>query len=379
MSLHQAVRPRAVDDVVVAVDEIRHRLEPAGSLRAPAARARLIKELCGSPVLRREPIVEALIDDLRDFNNRPLLARTKRHVNEQRDDRVISAFDVSYFPSLSFDGLIYRELPPDDHLAARYPSPATSVVIESMSEGFQPRPVVALFPENHIDGSQRPGDRILYFADKFVERHMRLTPRLIAATAAPLTFARVRAASWEECERAISWWMHLHEYHHRVGDLPLPDYLGLKNLKPLAGLEETRVDVHSMLACLDDSALPREDALFVYEFILAERLLRYAVEGDPRPNYDGVASQLLFNYLREAGGIHLRGDEIHLDRSLPDALAAFLAEIATIEARIRSEPPEAVQRALVEFTNRYTHYDATIGDYRHLPYFAKVKEEVRAA
>jgi hypothetical protein len=375
VSVQQMSHTRIVNDVVAEVDRIRRRLPPE-PLSAPAARARLVKALCNSRVLRKEPIVEALIADLRGFGHQPSMSRTKRHINEQRDHHIIAAFDVPYFRSLSFDGLTYRDVAINDHLASRYPSPATPVAIESMSEGFKPRPVVALFPENHIDGSQLPEDRIFYFVDKFVERHMQLTPRLIDAAMSQDSFPRVRAASWEQAERAVAWWMHLHEYHHRVGDMPLPKYLKLKSLKPLAGLEETRVDIYGMLACLDDSGLPREEALFVYEFILAERLLRYAVEGYPRPNYDGVASQLLFNYLREAGGIRVRGDVIHLDRSLPDALASFLEDIARIEARIDVASPEVVQRELVEFTNRYTVFDETIDDYRHLPYFAQLKERV---
>jgi hypothetical protein len=158
--------------------------------------------------------------------------------------------------------------------------------------------------------------------------------------------------------------------------MPIPEYLSCKSSKPLAALEEMRVDVLSMLACLNDEQLPREEALFAYEFILAERLLRYAVEGYPRPNYDGVASQILFNYLREAGAIRLRDGLIHLTPSLPDALAAFADDVAAIEARVHSQPPETVRRDLLAFANHYANVDRTTNDYDHLPYFAMIKSRI---
>ncbi|MFI7056951.1 DUF6421 family protein [Streptosporangium canum] len=373
-------REGAVDDVLGSVideiNEIRRTLGPREAFRDPAFLGDLAGRLMDAPVLRGQPVVRAFAEDALTFGDDPRLTRTKLHINQASDNHVFSLFDASYFPSLSLDYLAYRPLPADERLTRRYASNTVPVTIERMSAGFESRVVVALFPENHLDGTQADDDLIFYFIDKFVERHVRLTRRLMTAVTAGDDFPLVRVAGAAQVERASSWWVRLHEYHHRQGDMPIPEFLPLKRLKPLAGLEELRADVSSMLACLHDDALPAEDALLAYEYILAERLLRYAVEGIPRPNYDAVASQLLFNYLIEARGVHLRDGVIHLDPDLPAVLAAFLAEIQSIEKRIHTESAERVQGRLLDFTNRYTDFDETTGDYRHIPYFAEVKQRL---
>lgn len=363
-------------EVIDEINRIRGTLGPRETFRKPDFLHRLADRLMGSPVLRSQPAVRAFAEDARTFDDDPRLSRTKLHINGEVDNHVFSLFDASYFPALSLDYLTYRKLPADEHLTRRYASNTMPVTIERMTAGFESRVVVALFPENHLDGSQNPDDLIFYFIDKFVERHLRLTRRLVSAVMAEGSFPLVLAAGPAEVERASSWWVRLHEYHHRQGDMPIPDFLPIKRLKPLAGLEELRVDVSSMLACLRDDALPARDALLAYEYILSERLLRYSVEGIPRPNYDAVASQVLFNYLIEADGIRLRDGVIHLDPGLPGVLAAFLAEIETIERRIHSESAERVQRRLLDFANRYADFDETTKDYRHIAYFAEIKQRL---
>jgi hypothetical protein len=131
-----------------------------------------------------------------------------------------------------------------------------------------------------------------------------------------------------------------------------------------------------MLACLHDPGLPAREAELTFEYILAERLLRYAVEGIPRPNYDAIASQLFFNYLRQAGAVVLRGDRIEFNDGLPEALARFLADVEAIEAHIETEPAQRVKARLLEFTNRYTDFDEERRDYAHISFFAEVKQRL---
>lgn len=374
-----------MNDVIDAVNLLRESLRPdtprdgtekRDLRRDEAFLRRLSHELTASPALRDVPAVQAFAADARTFADDPRLLRTKTHINTRADNHIFSLFDASYFPTLSLDFLSYRTLPSDPHLDASYPSPTMPVAIEHMSRGFEARPVVALFPENHIDGRQESGDLIFYFVDKFVERHLRLTRLLVRNVMAEGSFPLVEAASLEDVEQASSWWVRLHEFHHRQGDMPIPDFLPVKKSKPLAGLEELRVDVSAMLACLHDTALPGRGARLTYEYILSERLLRYAVEGIPRPNYDAVASQLLFNYLLRADGIRLRGGLIHLRPGLSAALAQFLEEIQRIERHIHTEPAEQVREQLRAFTNQYTDYDEKARDYQHIPFFAEAKQKL---
>lgn len=365
-----------VEDVFRTVNSIREDLPERGRLREETTLKEIVRRLESSRAARARPAVRALLEDLRSFEPGARMTAVKEHINSKRDNHLFSLFDASYFPRLSLDYLTYGTLPTDPHLAERYASPTMPVTITARTEGFGSRIVVALFPENHLDGIQRSEDLIFYFVDKFVTRHNRITRTMIDAIVEPDCFGSVRGVPDDVVAQASSWWVRLHEYHHRQGDMPIPAYLSAKKSKPLAGLEELRVDVSGMLACLHDEGLPREQAMRAYEFILAERLLRYAVEGIPRPNYDAVASQLLFNYLIGHGGIRLRDGRIGLNPALPEVLAQFLGEIQRIEQRIHTEPVEAVQKRLLEFTNAYTDYDAESRDYRHVPFFAEVKERL---
>jgi Family of unknown function (DUF6421) len=363
-------------EVILEINSIRKTLPPRTEYRNGEFLRSLSSRLTSSRLLRSQPAVQAFAADCLTFEDHPRLVETKGHINYLADNHIFSLFDARYFPALSLDYLSYRTLPVDRHLASRYASNTMAVNIEQKTAGFASRVTVALFPENHIDGLQQGDDLIFYFIDKFVERHVRLTRLLINEAMAKDAFPRVRVAGTAEVERASCWWVRLHEYHHRQGDMPIPAFLDVKRMKPLAGLEELRVDVSGMLACLHDAALPRQDALLAYEYMLAERLLRYAVEGIPRPNYDAVASQLLFNYLIQAGGIYLSNNRIHLGPDLPAVLASFLEEIHIIEACIQSESRESVKGRLLEFTNQYTDYDAEARDYLHIPYFAELKHRL---
>ncbi|WP_328899948.1 DUF6421 family protein [Streptomyces sp. NBC_00441] len=363
----------STQEIVSEINAIRASLPPRGDWRTKDSREWIAAELEGSPILASQPAVQALVADLRDFTPGSRMERTKRLLNEGQEGLILSLFDASYFPKLSLDVAKYRVLATDGVLCEKYSSPTAPVALAEHSKGFESRVVVALFPENHLDGIQTPTDRIFYFIDKFVERHQRVTQKMIKEVMEEGAFPRLGNAASVDIERASSWWVHLHEYHHRQGYMPIPDYLEAKSSKPLAGLEELRTDVSSMLVCLNDGDLPVDDAALAYEYILAERLLRYSVEGIPRPNYDAVASQLLFTYLIQFGGIALKDGKISLGTSLPGILSNFLGEIESIESVIARDSVDHVKDLLLDFTNRYTEFDSNLGDYKHIPYFAEVK------
>ena len=365
-----------LDDIITETNELRRGLGPREVFTQIGFLQTLAKSLQRTRYLRTQPIVQRFIEDLESCDEQILLTRTKAHINHKQDHSIFSLFDASYFPALSLDYLAYRPLEIHTRLATKYQSNTTPITLERMSQGFHSRVVVALFPENHIDHLQEQDDLIFYFIDKFIERHKKITRKLLANVVSDTAFPLLRNASDAQLEKAAVYWVWLHEYHHRQGDMPIPRYLPYKSLKPLAGLEELRVDVSGLLVCLHDGDLPAREAELAYEFILAERLLRYAVEGIPKPNYDAVASQLLFNYLRELGGISTSDNVLHLAPALPGLLAQFLSEIHTREAYIRSEPPVAVQKRLLDFTNAYTDYDETIGDYRHIDFFMEIKNRL---
>ncbi|MEV7040413.1 DUF6421 family protein [Amycolatopsis sp. NPDC051061] len=358
------------------VARLRRGVVPDAVRADPGEQARLAALIESSPALRALPTAQALTADLRGFADDPRMTRTKAHINAAVDRQLFSVFRVPYFPSLALDYLVYTPVHTDESVLTAYPSNTMAVTVDAATDGFTPPGVVALFPEHHLDGVQDDDDLIFYFIDKFVTRHFRVTRPMIEQVMAEGSFPSLAHAGTAAVRQVSAWWVRMHEHHHRLGPMPIPGYLKAKSAKPLAGLEELRTDVSSMLACLHDRTLPAADALLTYEYVLAERLLRYAVEGIPRPNYDAVASQLLFTYLRSRGGLELRADRLHLTGELPAVLAALHAEIDRIEQHIQHEPVADVRRRLLEFTNRYTAFDERAGDYRHLPFFSRVKERL---
>ena len=368
------IKPQlAYDDIFVEVNRLRCSIGPREQFSDPSYLQGLADTLKRNRILNRQPIVQRFIEDTEGHRSPPRFLNTKAHINEKRDGYVFSLFDASYFPSLTLDMFLYKPLNVSEQISAAYASNTTPVTIEQMSDGFAARVVVALFPENHVDKVQQKDDLIFYFIDKFVERHIRITVKMIENVMWPGSFPLLAGASSTDIERASSNWVWLHEYHHWQGNLPLPEYLPLKSCKPLAGLEELRVDVSAMLVCLRQAGVTGREAQLTFEFILAERLLRYAVEGIPKPNYDAVSSQVLFNYLRTEGGINLVGGAIRLSPRLPEVLARFLRHIEDIEALIHGLDAPVVRARLLAFVNQYCDYDEQLKDYRHIDFFAEVK------
>jgi hypothetical protein len=358
------------------INELRQYLGPRESRRDP----RYLKELASrvSITLRsvKDPIVECFVEDLLSFEQNGKLIRTKQCINAGESRYVLSLFDSSYFPSLSLDCFTYTTLEVHDDLPRCFKSNACPVIMGHHSLGFGARTVVALFPENHIDRRQDTNDRVFYFIDKFVERHQRITQKMLKYIVDSDDLDTVRRATHSDMQRAACHWVWLHEYHHRQGNLPLPQYLCVKSLKPLAGLEELRVDIEGMLVCRAGCHLSPELAELTFQFILSERLLRYPVEGRLRPNYDAVASQMLFNYLCSCGAITVEGGLIHLKRSLPSALRELLDAINAIERGMDQANPFSVQQPLLNFVHRYVERDPASLDYRHIDFFVRVKQRL---
>lgn len=338
----------------------------------------LIKDLEQDTALSKVPLISYLIADLKEMhqNSCKSLKYSKNHINNNNDGFVCSIFKASYFPSLSLDAFYYEKLKVPTYLKQRYPAPVLPVNLVAETKGFSAKEVVALFPENYINQLQLPSDKIFYFINKFVDRFEQITYKLIKEIIVPDYFSDLLQASRHQIEYASIQWVWLHEYHHRQGMLPIPQYLSLKSTKALAGLEELRVDLCSIVALLENDAVPKEDAIFASKFILAERLLRYAVEGIPKPNYDAIASQLLFNYLLQNSGIYLMQEKIKINECVFEVAIALLNEINAIESNIIETNQDDIKYQLLKFTKKFTNYNDVKNQFEHIDYFALIKQRL---
>ena len=282
-------------------------------------------------------------------------------------------FNASYFPELRIEACFYEKLKVNPVLKAKYETNVRAVNIKKATEGFYSKTVVALFPENHIGGIQLKSDSIYYFINKFVDRFFNITQKMVSKVVEDDFFKALSLASNSEISEAAVYWVWLHEFHHRQGFLPIPEYLRIKTIKPLAGLEEMRVDVASIITCMEDGDLPRKQAEFVSKFIFAERLLRYSIEGAINPNYDAIASQLLFCFLQQHGGIVVKGMSISITKNWFHVLKKLALTIEAIEAGIEQKSEEKVQQELLNFTKQYTNFNTTSQEFNHIQYFKKIK------
>lgn len=353
--------------VIAAVNKLR-----ATFSSVPSTACRLQDD----PILGSLPIVKNIVADIKCSPADTIkLTKTKQHINKAKDNFVLSLFNAQYFPSLGLDGFFYELLKVNASLSKNYISPVMPVKILEASEGFHSDRVVALFPENHIDGTQNKEDAIFYFIDKFVSRYFHITKPLLDIAVDPNCLLELRQSDEQKIETAAVYWVWLHEYYHRQGFLPIPQYLHLKSTRALAGLEEMRVDMCSLMALLNDKTLPARDTKLAFQFILAERLLRYPIEGDDYPTYDAIGSQLLFNYLIQKSGICIQQERICFTNDLVPALQLFMTDIAAIESNVHLVGEDAVKNNLTHFVKHYACYDSRLQRYVHADFYQNLRHQ----
>ena len=305
--------------------------------------------------------------------------QNKALINSARFDEFYGLFDSKYFPSLALDGVRFNRIPLPQYGDLDFDSPVVPVTTVACTPGFESPVVVALFPENHLNGHQEADDAIFYFIDKFVSRHLRRTRPILERFVHADTLQRVRTLEREGLQDSCVHWVWLHEHFHRVGPAPVPEYLEMKSYRPLAGLEECRVDMLAICAINDCEAIPRDQVTMMTEFILAERLLRYSVEGIPTPNYDAIGSQVLVNFLRGEGHLVIEDGKLRLRPTHLEGVRKFVDRIHAIEAEVATAPMRDVQSKLLEFVNAHMNIPYGSKLYQHDPFFLEVRDALNAA
>ncbi len=358
---------------IAAIEEVKQAFS-GQDLKQKLVLQRVAETIGNHPGLRDASITQSMLLDLEESDYAPKkLKHLKSHINDQKTNTVFSLFYASYFPSLNIDGFRYETLPEPPELAVNMRSPVLAVNWVEATSGFHKRGVVALFPENHIDGVQLVGDKIFYFINRFVERFDRITRKLMPLVDFP---GMAELMEMPTIQELAVYWVWLHEHFHRQGPMPIPKYLPYKTLKPLAGLEELRVDMAGMHHCLHSGLIPAAKGRLIATFILTERLLRYAVEGSLKPNYDAIASQILFQYLLKEKAIEIQPDKRLLWRDhIFDAAFKFYQEISAIESLVLEEGPERVQARMLQFACQYNQDKNDFVNFKHFGYFTWLKQE----
>lgn len=321
----------------------------------------------------------AIVEDLLESKRTGCASsqRCKDIINSLDSNWIYGVFSARYFPSLSIDGVEYERLPLPSYAGMKLGSPVVPIKIRSATNGFNDRSVVALFPENHLDQIQKSTDKVFYFIDKFVERHLNRTRIIMDRFTTPVSFQSAKQLTTDEVEEYSIHWVWLHEYFHRVGPLPLPEYLDIKSYRPLAGLEECRVDMEAICFIHGCDLIPKDTKEKLSEFILSERILRYSVEGIPNPNYDAIGSQVLVNYLIRLGYIEIQSDTLQVSSNYIDGIKHFVTAISKIEQNIETCTKDQVRDLLIAFVNSNLNLAYDSKQYSHDPFFMMVRDNLQ--
>jgi hypothetical protein len=264
-------------------------------------------------------------------------------------DFILGFFEVPYNPDAFLEAAFVEAIAiPQNVLDIVPESEALPVLLHCCSDGFKNPLSVAIFAENFRDAEVKPYHKAYYLIEKFVDRFKSYTRPAIEAAWSPTAFPDVITADDDLLTRASAIWVHLHEYYHRTGYLPLPEHLKEKSSRNGAGAEELRVDILSILALLD---LHANDPVLraSIQYILAERLIRYPLQAPPKENYDARSSVALFEYLQRHGVIGRKGGRFYFVGGyarLGEALRSILVNITALEDRISQSPADDRKKKL---------------------------------
>lgn len=282
-------------------------------------------------------------------------------------DFILGFFNIPYNPNSFLEAASLRPVPIPDCILANYPSShAAPVLVDACTDGFKDPLAVAVFGENYIDASLSEEHRAYYFIDKFVDRFQRYTRPRIEELWSPTSFSNLLAADTDTLIQSNAIWVHMHEYHHRSGFLPLPKHLNDKSTRNGAGAEELRVDIFSILAL---SKLTADDPIIrtAQQYILAERLIRYPLQASPESNYDARSSVALQSYLTRHGVISKRGGKLYFEggfERLLWALSSLAAKITALEYKLSrassADRRKTLSNVLPDIAKNNANWEASI-------------------
>lgn len=334
-------------EIVQATNRCRHEIL-AGGFRSDVARI----ERCARAhlsVYSDNPHVRALLVTL---ENRVLASGRLLDLTYSVDPGfILGFFDVPYNAEAFLEAAAVVPVPiPPSVLSIAPDGNALPVQVRTCTDGFRNPLAVAVFGENFIQADLQAYHKAYYFIDKFVDRFRNHTRPAIEASWSPTAFPDLVNAGDDLLMQASAIWVHMHEHHHRVGFLPIPQHLDAKSTRNGAGAEELRVDILSILAL---SRLESTDPVLraSIQYILAERLIRYPLQAPPKDNYDARSSVALFHYLSRHGVVASRGGKFYFEggyERLTQALRSIAVKLTAIEYRL-SQSPELDRRKILSF------------------------------
>ena len=320
---------------VSAINELRRDFNPyiAGRGKVPQPLTEAISRTARA--FRDDAVTRAFADEVSATSDGVWdFSRTRAAIDATSSTLIIGALQNPYNELQGLDCLILEQLSPDPEFLETYPgSFARVIALKASSDGFSPNSCVALFGEHFVtpQGGVEQHNKACYFVDRFVARYNKITKMLITNYLHSGSMPLARKADDKVILRAMCVWLHMHEYSHRTGNMPLPEFLDFKTPRDAASLEELRVDVLTVLACYEMAMRGHPQAAAYAEIVFTERCFRYAVQYDINQNYDARGCAILFNWLVSLGSIKDSPNGLVV-AVLPELVSALRRIIATIDA-----------------------------------------------
>jgi Family of unknown function (DUF6421) len=217
--------------------------------------------------------------------------------------------------------------------AERYDNPTfVPVTFVDHTAGYDSECAV-LFPETVAVAAKRTNTFGAIFCDREAARFR----RTVAAAAPVLSLnlprdAQALIASQEVCEQSFALWDLIHDRAHSRGDMPFDPFL-IRQRNPywMYALEELRCDLTAYAEAVELERNGFRFARNVQYAMLLDRMIRFPITGERVRNYDGLAGQLLFAFLRERGDVRVSDGRLTIDWDrVSDGVLALRAQIGEL-------------------------------------------------
>lgn len=288
---------------------------------------------------------------------------------------ILGKFASRYNSQLSVEALAIEHVAVPTFVPASFASSAAPIRVLMNTTGFNSNRIVAVFMEEleGIDHTRIVNDRAFYMVDRFALRSLTRTLPIVSGVADGEIKNLYSSLSFARAEQLSAAWVTLHEYFHRMGAMPIPQCLSVKNTRSAAAIEELRVDLSAVLACLDGN-IAGSDGHDLANFVFAERLLRYGTELHPHSDYDGRSSHILWGMFAAEG---IEQSDIFSKpfgiTQFGGAVRSVVKQIEDFESSVASMPVEQARVEYVRFARKYLRVDQGTQQFQPWPIFNRLR------